>query len=372
MYIRDRSLLGISKIIGLFMKDWKGLEIAGYSTKWQTNERRMIMSDKMISYTTDDMVDFSTSITYNSMGWQMELMGEATVDARVVKASWIVFKSEYLILQSELREVMSNTNKDKDYWEQFVNSTMTVKELEQFFLEMNWVDRERVFTADADRILQKKYGVKEVTETLENTVANPEDEEMDLLNMLISGSGGDVADISFDVVVNVGGVLGQVDEGEDGDMVDSRTMDFGLIGTLGEEVAQAARFTEVNVSTADDIHMNLRKVMDMMIKRVTSWKYKYDRNGVEVALSQTDNKLPSMLYNQIRFTMSEHHMCDKFVELLMFSVLAQVKSEIRVPSTFVVRHIPWDILQEMMAEGGLRVYRKKTVMRREVRDLSKY
>jgi hypothetical protein len=366
MFVKDRTLLAYSNITTLFMADFKKFKLAGWSHEWLTTQRTVEYGNAVLRYSTDDIMEFKTEIKFSDLDWKFLMNGEVNYQGETIKFSWEIYKKEYMILRTELRLVMGTINPNVDYWESYSTNTMTVKSLQRMFLDLGWIDNERIFTRDRDGSLLKKYNIKMVMEAMDQTVESAEDEEVLMMEDMILGGGGNASDMKFKVSEDV-----EMEGLDTTDKIDWQ-FDSSDLNQLGVSGPVVSRYTDVNMSNADDQHMNLRKIMDMMVKRVSNNFYSIDRGQVEELTRMQDNRLASVLFNHIRYTIYDQMPEDKMVELLMFSVLSMVKAEFKIDLAFRVKLVRYDEVARRVTEGDKLLYRRINREARNVIDTSVY
>jgi hypothetical protein len=364
MFVKDRTMLTYSNIITLFMADFKKFKLAGWTHEWMTTQRNVEYSNAVLRYSTDDIVEFKTKIKYSDLDWKFFMDGVVNFEGETIILSWEIYRKEYMILRTELKSVMETINPWKDYWESYSTNTMTMKELQTMFLDMGWIDKERIFTRTRELGLMKKYNVKSVMEAIDQTIESAEDEEVSMIDELIMGGGGNATEMKFRVIDNIENDLEEPEVNFEFD-----TADLSQLGVSGPIVS---RYTDVNMSNADDQHMNLRKVMDMMVKRVSNNFFRINKRPIEELTRMQDSKLASVLFNHIRYSTYDIMPEDKMVELIMFSVLSVVRAEYKIDLAFRVRLIPYNEVLRRITAGDKLLYQKVNKEARTLIDTSGY
>jgi hypothetical protein len=374
MFVNDVSLMTYSNLLALFLKDLRGLRESGWTSKWNTYDKRAEFGMEIFMYSVDDMVEFDTKILYGEMDFKAMLTATVSHRGRDLVADFKIFKKEYMVLKSELKLLMDKAPDGKDYWEPLSNGTLALKELEKFFLEMGWINRNHIFKEDKDKNKVKRYGPQYVAEALDNTVETQDDDETLAIESLIMASGGDATDLSFEVNMFTifDDVQEQEDPEEDDQLVGEINLDLGMLDSFGDTVFIMSRYTDTAQGAADDMHLNLRKVMDMLVKRVVHSKYRRSRKGVERAMSYQGNRLASAVFNHIRYVTRVDKLTDQFMELIMFSVLSQVKAEVRVEMSFTVKLVNQNMVKEDLDKGGLLTFEERREQDRQVAGPSIY
>lgn len=244
----------------------------------------------------------------------------------------------------------------EDYWAKLQDGTLTIKELQGFFLENDWIQDTPIMKKDSDGVMSKEYSSTNVLQNISGLKKGEEVEALDDLETnLFTGAPIEVVaentklDKELSSTDSPRGMESRISldlfDSDIGLNLEGMTFDMDDFEKDNLEAAQVRAYAS---SAIDARAIPLREVMLWLVDKVMLRTVYTLQSSARLWSARANINMESLLYNNLHLVLYEFKLCQEMLELCFYWVYKQLYSYIRANSSFKVKLLRQEKIQGIL------------------------